>query len=451
MGHRLTRPNEDCEGVDPMNGNDLLSRRRHALAPAYELFYDEPIHMVRGEGVWLFDADGRRYLDCYNNVASVGHCHPRVVEAIATQSRLLNTHTRYLHEKVIELGERLGAKLSEKLSTCWFVCTGTEANDLATQIARTVTGHYGMVVSEGSYHGNSDLVLKLSTSSYPAEDRPDWLAAAEAPDTYRGPYRAGSGPGGEEALAERYAAAVSEGVAGLAERGYQPAAMLVDSTWDDNGLLIPPRGYLPRAASIVRASGGLFIADEVQAGYCRLGESWWGHECYEVVPDIVVLGKPMGGGHPVAAVISTPEIAAAFGERVDYFNTFGGNPVSAAAALAVLDVIDEEGLLENARQVGRHLERGLAELANEHAVIGDVRGSGLFWGIDLVRDRDSRRPVDRVEAKRVVSSICEAGVLMGLMGKHGNVLKLRPPLPFSRDNADQALEAIDACLRATPC
>ncbi|MBW1844070.1 MAG: aminotransferase class III-fold pyridoxal phosphate-dependent enzyme [Deltaproteobacteria bacterium] len=430
-----------------MNGNDLLSRRRRALAPAYELFYDEPVHIVRGEGVWLFDVDGRRYLDCYNNVPSVGHCHPRVVEAIATQAGLLNTHTRYLHENVVKLGERLGAKFAEKLSACWFVCTGTEANDLATQIARTVTGHYGMVVSEGSYHGNSDLVLKLSTSNHSAEGRPDWLAAATAPDRYRGPYREGSEPGGEEALAERYADSVAEGVAGLADRGYQPAAMLVDSSWDDNGLFIPPKGYLARAASIVRANGGLFIADEVQAGYCRLGDTWWGHERYDVVPDIVVLGKPMGGGHPVAAVVSTPEIAAAFGEQIDYFNTFGGNPVAAAAALAVLDVIDEEGLLENAHEVGRHLERGLAELVNEHPIIGDVRGSGLFWGIDLVSDRESRHPLERAKAKQIVSAICREGVLMGLMGTHGNVLKLRPPLPFSRANADHALEVIDACLK----
>jgi 4-aminobutyrate aminotransferase-like enzyme len=305
-----------------------------------------------------------------------------------------------------------------------------------------------MVVSEGSYHGNSDLVLKLSTASYPAEDRPDWLAAAEAPDTYRGPYRAGSEAGGDEALAERYADSVAEGVVGLADRGYKPAAMLVDSSWDDNGLFIPPKGYLARAASIVRANGGLFIADEVQAGYCRLGDTWWGHERYDVVPDIIVLGKPMGGGHPVAAVVSTPEIAAAFGEQIDYFNTFGGNAVSAAAALAVLDVIDEEGLLKNAYEVGRHLERGLAELASQHPIIGDVRGSGLFWGIDLVSDRESRRPLDPVEAKHIVSSIRQAGVLMGLMGSHSNVLKMRPPLPLSCDNADHALEVIDTCLRA---
>jgi len=430
-----------------MRESELLKRRRQALAPAYELFYDEPIHLVRGEGVWLFDADGRRYLDCYNNVPSVGHCHPRVVEAIATQARLLNTHTRYLHENVVKLGERLGTKFSGKLRACWFVCTGTEANDLATQIARTVTGHYGMVVSEDAYHGNSDLVLKLSTGNYPAKDRPDWLAAAEAPDTYRGSFRAGSESGGQEALAERYATKVSECVRDLAGRGYKPAAMLIDSSWDNNGLFIPPKGYLARAASIVRAAGGLFIADEVQAGYCRLGDAWWGHERYDVVPDIVVLGKPMGGGHPVAAVVSTPEIAAAFGERIDYFNTFGGNPVSAAAALAVLDVIDEEGLLKNAHEVGQYLERGFAQLASEHAIIGDVRGSGLFWGIDLVRDRESRQPLERAEAKHIVSAICKKGVLLGLMGSHGNVLKMRPPLPFSRENADQALEVIDACLR----
>jgi 4-aminobutyrate aminotransferase-like enzyme len=434
--------------IRPMNANDLLSRRRQALAPAYELFYEEPIHLVRGEGVWLFGADGRRYLDCYNNVPSVGHCHPRVVEAIANQARVLNTHTRYLHEKIVELGERLGTKLSDNLRACWFVCSGTEANDLATQIARTVTGRYGMVVSEGSYHGNSDLVATLSTEvSYTPKDRPDWLAATEAPDTYRGSLRAGSEACGEDALAEHYATKVSEGVEGLASRGYQPAAMLVDSSWDANGMLIPPKGYLAKAASIVRAAGGLFIADEVQAGYCRLGDAWWGHECYDVVPDLVVLGKPMGGGHPVAAVISTPEIAAAFGERINYFNTFGGNPVSAAAALAVLDVIDEEGLLENAFEVGRHLERSLAELQKEHSIIGDVRGSGLFWGIDLVRDRESREPIERAEAKRIVSAICEAGVLMGLMGNHSNVLKMRPPLPFSSDNADHALEVIDACLK----
>jgi 4-aminobutyrate aminotransferase-like enzyme len=431
-----------------MSMSELEERRRRALAPAYELFYQEPIHLVRGEGVWLFDNEGRRYLDCYNNVPSVGHCHPRVVEAIATQAGLLNTHTRYLHENVVKLAERLGTKFAPGLSACWLVCTGTEANDLATQIARAVTGHYGMLVYEGAYHGNSDLVLKLSTDSYPPEDRPDWLAVAEAPNTYRGSFRAGEEGSKDTDLGERYAGSVTEAVDALAARNYQPAALLVDSSWDANGVLIAPDDYLSRAASIVRSAGGLVIADEVQSGYCRLGDSWWGHEKYDVVPDIVTLGKPMGGGHPVAAVVSTPEIAAAFGERSDYFNTFGGNPVSAAAALAVLDVIDDEGLLENARKVGQHLAHGLAALARDHEIIGNVQGSGLFWGIDLVSNRESRQPIDPKDAKQVVSAIRREGVLMGLTGTHGNVLKLRPPLPFSCDNADHALEVIDGCLRA---
>ncbi len=439
-----------------MSTKNLEERRRLALAPAYELFYEEPLHLVRGEGVWVFDHEGRRYLDCYNNVPSVGHCHPRVVEAIATQAGQLNTHTRYLHETVVKLAERLGTKFSKGLSACWFVCSGTEANDLATQIARAVTGHYGMLVSEGAYHGNSDLVLKLSTDSYPPEDRPDWLGVAEAPNTYRGPFRAGEKDQKDDELGARYAGSVSEAIDNLAAGRHQPAAMLVDTSWDANGVLIAPDDYLSRAAAIVRSAGGLVIADEVQAGYCRLGDSWWGHERYDVVPDIVTLGKPMGAGHPVAAVVANPEIAAAFSKHRDYFNTFGGNPVSAAAALAVIDVIDDEGLQGNARQVGAHLGIGLAALARDHEIIGNVQGSGLFWGLDLVTDRESRRPIAPADAKRLVSALRQGGVLMGLTGSHGNVLKVRPPLPFTSENANHALEVLDQCLgafrleRATP-
>ena len=431
-----------------MSTKELEERRKGALAPAYELFYEEPLHLVRGEGVWVFDHEGRRYLDCYNNVPSVGHCHPRVVEAIATQAGRLNTHTRYLHETVVKLAERLGTKFAKDLSACWFVCSGTEANDLATQIARAVTGRHGMLVCEGAYHGNSDLVLKLSTDSYPAEDRPEWLGVAEAPNTYRGPFRAGDKDQKDEELGALYAASFSQAIDELAARNHQPAAMLVDTSWDANGVLIAPDDYLSRAASIVRSAGGLVIADEVQAGYCRLGDSWWGHERYDVVPDIVTLGKPMGGGHPVAAVVATAEIAAAFSKHSDYFNTFGGNPVSAAAALAVIDVIDEEGLLDNAREVGAHLGIGLAALARDHEIIGHVQGSGLFWGIDLVTDRESRRPIVPADTQRLVTALRREGVLMGVTGDHGNVLKVRPPLPFSCDNANHALEVLDRCLSA---
>ena len=281
----------------------------------------------------------------------------------------------------------------------------------------------------------------LSTASYPAEDRPRWRGVAEAPDIYRGSIRSD-----DEESGARYAALVSEAVSGLASRDHRPAAMLVDSSWDANGVLIAPGDYLTRAASMVRSAGGLFIADEVQSGYCRLGDSWWGHERYDVVPDIVTLGKPMGGGHPVAAVVTTAEIAAAFSEDNDYFNTFGGNPVS-AASLAVIDVIDDEGLLDNARLVGAHLEAGLTSLAHDHEVIENVQGSGLFWGVDLVADRDSRAPIAQASAQRLLTAIRREGALMGVTGPHLNVIKLRPPLPFTVDNANEALDVLDRCLR----
>jgi 4-aminobutyrate aminotransferase-like enzyme len=428
-----------------MNELELVERRRRVLAPGYELFYQDPVHLVRGEGVYVWDHAGRRYLDCYNNVPSVGHCHPRVIEAISTQASLLNTHTRYLHENVVQLSERLGTKLAEGLDTCWFVCSGTEANDLATQVARSVTGNYGMLVSEGAYHGNSDLVLKLSTDSYPPEDRPEWLGVVEPPNTYRGAHRSG-----QEGLGSRYAESVTQAIDGLAERGYAPAAMMIDTSWDANGVLIAPDDYLIRSAAIVRDAGGLVIADEVQAGYCRLGASWWGHERYELVPDIVTLGKPMGAGHPVAAVVTTHEIAARFAEHSDYFNTFGGNPVSAAVALCVIDIIDSEGLLENAQQMGQRLEAGLAELARNHEIIGNVQGDGLFWGLDLVSDRETRQPISASQANHLVNALRHEGILMGITGPHGNVLKIRPPLPFRREHVDHAIEVLDRCLPTVP-
>jgi 4-aminobutyrate aminotransferase-like enzyme len=426
-----------------MNDPDLIARRKRALAPSYQLFYDEPVQLVRGEGIWLWDSDGNRYLDCYNNVPSVGHAHPRIVEAIATQTALLNTHTRYLHPLVIELAERLGTSLPDGLTSCYFVCTGTEANDLAVQIARTVTGHHGVIVTERSYHGNSELVGKLSTDSYPAEERPDWLAVVEPPNAYRGPFHLGDGVG---RLGERYAEHLAAGVDGLGERGHGPAAMLIDTSWDSNGVLVAPDGYVGAAAGTVRSRGGLVIADEVQAGYCRMGTHFWGHTHYDLVPDIVTIGKPMGAGHPVAAVVTTPEIAARFAERRNYFNTFGGNPVSAAVALAVLDVIDDEGLLENATTTGALLGERLSELANRHEVIGAVQGRGLFWGLDLVADRATREPIAYADAKRLATGLRRRGILAGVTGRYTNVLKIRPPLPFAAQHVDVLVEALDEAL-----
>jgi 4-aminobutyrate aminotransferase-like enzyme len=424
--------------------NDLIERRAASLAPSYQLFYDDPIHLVRGEGVWVFDADGNRLLDCYNNVVSVGHSHPRVVTAISEQAALLNTHTRYLHDNVVALAERLGASLPGDLGVCSFVCTGTEANDLAVEIARVVTGNEGVIVTERSYHGNSSLVSKLSTDSYPASERPDWLGVIEPPNTYRGPFRAGDHTAGQ--LAEAYAGFLDTELAALNSRGHQPAALLVDTSWDSNGVLVAPGDYVSRVAATTRAAGGLVIADEVQAGYCRLGENFWGFDNYDLVPDIVTIGKPMGAGHPVAAVVTTPAIAAAFAQRRSYFNTFGGNPVSAAAALAVLDVIADEDLLANSARTGALLGAGLRDLAERHEIIGNVQGAGLFWGLDLVSDRVTREAISYADGARLATELRHDGILVGLTGRFSNVLKIRPPLVFGPAHVEQLIGVLDARL-----
>lgn len=418
----------------------LLRRRAVALAPSYQLFYDEPVELVRGDGVWVWDADGRRYLDCYNNVPSVGHAHPRIVRAIAEQTALLNTHTRYLHPAVVELAERLGDMLPGDLSVCYFVCTGTEANDLAVQIARTVTGKRGVIVTERSYHGNSDLVGLLSTDSYPAEDRPPWLGVVEPPNVYRGPFRS------DGATGDRYAGLVGDVVGDLDAAGHGTAAMLIDTSWDSNGVLIAPDGYVAGSAELVRAAGGLVIADEVQAGYCRMGTHFWGHAHYGLVPDIVTIGKPMGAGHPVAAVVTTPEIATRFAERRNYFNTFGGNPVSSRVALTVLDIIADEGLLDNATSTGALLGGRLREMGERHQIFGDVQGRGLFWGVDLVTDRTTREPIAYADAKRLVSELRRRGVLAGVTGRYTNVLKIRPPLVFGPEHVEELLGTLDGVL-----
>lgn len=427
-----------------MTDQTLLERRQYTMANGGHYFYDTPLHLVKGEGVWLWDSADRKYLDCYNNVASVGHCHPKVVEALYAQARQLNTHTRYLHENIIEAGEALAAKLPGDLDAVAFVCTGTEANDLAVQIARILTGREGVIVTEASYHGNSALVTQLSTDMVPKEERADFVATVEPPNTYRGPYRDGE----HDNLAENYAAMADDAVAELDERGVGTAAILVDSSFDSNGILIPPEGYLAALTGKVRDAGGLVIMDEVQAGYCRLGTNWWGFETYGVEPDIVTMGKPMGDGHPVAALVMRRSILERLQSRevLHYFNTFGGNPVSTAVAKAVIDVIDEEGLLANAAEVGTYLGEGLKDLNQRHRVIGNYQGSGLFWGLDLVTDPETREPLSCDDLRRITSELADKGVLMGSTGRYGNILKLRPPLIFTRGNADQALAAIDKVL-----
>jgi 4-aminobutyrate aminotransferase-like enzyme len=425
-----------------VNVKTLLARRRALLGPAYRLFYDEPLHLVRGDGVFLYAADGRRYLDMYNNVPHVGHCRAEVVTAIATQAATLNTHTRYLHDTVLDYAERLLARLPAELDTAMFSCTGTEANELALRIARTVTGGTGIVVTEFSYHGNSQAIAEISTEDTPPERRPDYVVTIPYPDAYRGEYR------GEDAGAQ-YAAQMDNALALLDERGIRPAAFVVDTISSSSGVVDVPAAFLKEAAGKARAAGALFIADEVQPGFGRTGRNFWGFEADGVVPDIVTLGKPIGNGHPLAATIARRELLDVFAKESGYFNTFGGNPVSAAAGLAVLEVMEREQLQANALNVGEYLKDGLSKLANQYPLIGDVRGHGLFLAIDLVTDSDRRTPATAA-ARQVVLGLKERGVLTNSIGEHNNILKLRPPMVFSRQNADLFLETLAEVLQDNP-
>ena len=424
-----------------MDNEELIAKREAMLGSAYRLFYENPVQLVRGEGVWLFDSSGRRYLDMYNNVPHVGHCHPVVADAICDQVRTLNTHTRYLHENVVNYAERLIAKFPADLDTAMFCCTGSEANELALRIARSATGNEGVIVTSFAYHGNTRAIHEISTSDIPASELPAHVVTVPVPDTYRGPYR------GDEA-AERYAAHVNEAIELLESRGIRPAAFVIDTIVSSGGVVSPPAGYLSRVAGLVRDAGALFVADEVQPGFGRTGRNFWGFEADGIVPDIVTMGKPMGNGHPIAGIVTRRELVDDFGRKGRYFNTFGGNPVSCAAASAVLDVIEDEDLQRNALKVGQHILDGLRGLAGAHECIGDVRGSGLFLALELVTDRAMRTPATE-RAARVVNDLRDHGVLTGSIGPDANILKLRSPLVLTLPDADLLIETLDESLRRT--
>ena len=420
----------------------LIERRKHAIGPAYRHFYEKPLYLVRGEGVWLFDHEGRKYLDCYNNVPSVGHCHPQVVEALSRQAATLNTHTRYLHHNIVEYAEMLAATLPGDLSVCMLVCTGTEANDLAYRIARAVTGNDGAIYTADAYHGNSTLVSELSRPADERASAPDYVVDVEPPYTYRGPY-------GDDHpdFARAYANLVDEAIDELGARGHKPAMMIIDSIYDGKCILTPPPEYQQHVYEKVRAAGGLMVADEVQSGLTRLGDHYWGFMDSGVVPDIVTMGKPLGDGHPLAVVVTTPDIARRFAEVTGYFNTFGGNPVSAAVGKAVLDVIERDQLLDNVKSIGEYLMQGVRALTDKHDVIGEARGKGLFVGVELVTDRNNKEPAIH-EAALVLERMREAGVLVATIGRHRNIVKIRPPLVFERDHADLVVSALNDSLAA---
>ena len=428
---------EACRGL-PYRSSDtgeLLERRRRVL-PRSPLFYQHPVHLVRGEGVWLFDPDGRRYLDCYNNVPVVGHSHPRVAAAVTQQQRLLATHSRYLHEAVVDLAERLQATMPPGLDSILVVNSGSEANDLAWRIARAATGRGGAVVSSHAYHGLTEATHALSPEEWAGRERPAHVATFPGPDGYRGVYRRE-----EDGWAERYAAHIDGAAEALGDRGL--AAMYVDPAFTADGILAPPPAYLREAARRVRALGGLLVADEVQSGYGRFGSHLWSFQAAGIEPDMVVMGKPMGNGFPVAALVARSDLLAAVPQETELFSTFGGNPVACAAALAVLDVIADEGLLENAARTGAYLRQGLAGLAERHPVIGDVRGEGLLVGVELADE--ARTPAEGL-ARKVTEALRERGILISATGPAGNVLKIRPPLVFQREHADILLQALDELL-----
>jgi 4-aminobutyrate aminotransferase-like enzyme len=417
---------------DAASTRELIARRNRLLGPAYRLFYEEPVQFVRGEGVWLYDPAGRRYLDAYNNVASVGHCHPHVVQAIARQAAVLNTHTRYLHETVLDYAEKLLAMFPHQIGHVMFTCTGSEANDLALRIARTCTGGTGVIVTETAYHGVTVALAEMSPSLGLPLPKDSHVRLVPAPRS------AGDDTG------EIFARHVRQALDDMTRNSIRPAALLVDTIFSSDGVFADPPGFLRPAVDAVRAAGALFIADEVQPGFGRCGTHMWGFARHDLVPDLVSMGKPMGNGHPVAGIAARPELLKEFGTRSRYFNTFGGNPVSAAAGIAVLEVIEREALIENARRTGAYLAERLRELQARHALIAEVRGTGLFIGVDL---RHGAAPATR-ETARIVNMLRERRVLISAAGSHANVLKIRPPLVFGIEHADLLVQELDQVLQA---
>jgi 4-aminobutyrate aminotransferase-like enzyme len=428
-------------GFDPNRIDELpgqiqknIRRRDQSLGPGYRLFYNTPLEVVRGKGVTLFDRDGNEYLDVYNNVPSVGHCHPKVIAAVHEQMQTLNTNTRYVQESILDYSEDLLSSFPAELGHVMFTCTGSEANDLAMRVAKYATGNQGIIVTSGAYHGLTAEVASFSPSLGIGVPLGSNVRVIDAPDALR--YSSD-----QRSVEDHLRNQVRAAIADLHRHGIGPAAFIADSIFSSDGVFADPAGFLRPIVEEVHAAGGLYIADEVQPGFGRTGQEWWGFQRHGIVPDIVTIGKPMGNGIPVAAAVFKPELLEEFGKNIRYFNTFGGNSVAIAAAQAVLDVIREESLIENAFKVGEQIITGLKDLAQGLDQVAEVRGSGFFIGVDLVTDRTSLTP-DGDAASDIVNALREDRILISACGSQGNVLKLRPPMPFSSNDADRLLEGI---------
>ncbi|MDX1417627.1 MAG: aminotransferase class III-fold pyridoxal phosphate-dependent enzyme, partial [Candidatus Promineifilaceae bacterium] len=443
----IVRVPERCFPAAPPAKAELLNARKEHLGPSLSISYQKPLEIVRGWQQYLYDENGRAYLDMVNNVCHVGHSHPHVVRALSQQAAVLNTNTRYLHPHIVNYAQRLLALFPPSLEVCFFVCSGSEANELALRLAKTYTGGDDILVVDGAYHGNTAALINISPYKHDGpggKGTPDHVHKVLMPDPYRGPHQ-----GYERQSGERYASAVRQALADIEANGKGAAAFICESLLGCGGQIVLPEGYLAEAFAAVRHAGGVCIADEVQVGFGRVGYHFWGFETQGVVPDIVTMGKPMGNGHPLAAVVTTRAIADAFANGMEYFNTFGGNPVSCAVGLAVLDVIEEEGLQDHARQVGEQLQQHLRALMGRHPLIGDVRGLGLFIGIELVTNRQTKAPA-AWEATYIVERMKEEGILLSIDGPLHNVLKLKPPLVFSAENSRRFVQTLETILAEDP-
>ncbi len=427
--------------IDQLSGElkDLVSRRE-ALGPCYRLFYQKPLHLVCGKGTRLFDADGTEYLDMYNNIPSIGHANPCITEAVTKQLELINTHTRYVHENILDYADELLDTLPVEIDRVMFMCSGSEANDLAVRCAQLYTGGEGIIVTAEAYHGNTALVSGLSPSIGKDVAMSPTMRVIPTPDTYRL---------GTEDVGEWMCARIAEQIADMRRHGIGFAGVLFDSIFSSDGVIPGKAGFLKPVVDLVHAEGGVYLADEVQPGFCRTGETFWGFDRHGIVPDIVTMGKPMANGIACSAMAIKHEVLDAFAKDNPYFNTFAGNPVAMAAARAVMRYLRENDLLAHVGQMGRKLKAELEGLAKAHPVLGDVRGAGLFVGVDVVCPGTTR--ADRDLAVRLIETLREHRVLVSLCGPYGSVLKIRPPLVF--DDADLAMfaEALEASLVELGC
>lgn len=433
----------------------LLQKRKECIGSKCQMFYkDDPFVVSKASMQYIYDESGRKYIDCISNVQHVGHCHPKVVDAITTQLSLSTCNVRFVSAKLTECAEEL-LKTLPGLDTVLFCNSGSEANDLALRLARDYTQHQDVIVLDHAYHGHVTTTMQLSPYKFDHEctiKQPDWVHVAPCPDVYRGVHRLAdedlNNPSALSDMGDQYAMDVKNIINNMHENERQLAAYFAEALQSCGGQVLPPKGYFSTVAKYVRQAGGLIVIDEVQTGFGRVGNTFWAHKLNdeEFIPDIITMGKPMGNGFPVSAVVTRKEIADALGGKVGYFNTYGGNPVACAAALSVMNVIKEENLLEHSQVIGELFEKKLNQLKAKHQRIGDVRGVGLFWGIDLVRDRCSREPDSELALRVILKLRSQLGVLLSVDGPYSNILKIKPPLCFSKADLDYTVDAIDAAL-----